>query len=413
MVPSQYNIVAPTYDGNAYILFNTKNQVCVILNENEHSQYLEMCEGKLEEGNLYNRLVELDVMTVDQKTELGSMRHAFEHNKFDSALLELHICPTLDFEREGDAFGFRREGVMGENVQEHLIDFIREQYLYQPFKLMKVEWLVVDVAEDAVFDTIKHLNTEFKGVADELDVEYRSSALMVGKDRKEGLEDLLAACGISEIIDAKTNQRCKHTVAQPSKNEDFVVDIRKGEVKDFFNQDSSCADLRGHTQGLSGNVDFSLAANLTNFDISKTNRESEFKKRAMALMEDFLAGNPTREDFEVFLTPLREYCGAAPERSYAIDELGNAYVCTRDLGCAEQVLFNLCEPVEQRRINMKLIAKYGIANPLNLNECSQCRVYPLCMGGCARVRVGDGKLTCIPQRFIIEEYLTEYSRILK
>ena len=46
MVPSQYNIVAPTYDGNAYILFNAKNQVCVILNENEHSEYLEMCEGE-------------------------------------------------------------------------------------------------------------------------------------------------------------------------------------------------------------------------------------------------------------------------------------------------------------------------------------------------------------------------------
>lgn len=405
-----YNVIASCYDGDGFILYNTKNQTCIALTKEEKQEYDAISQGRIGKGELFDRLYSLDLLSVDRKTELGSMRHAFERSKFENEILELQVYPTLDFQREGDVFGVRREGLMSQDVQDCLIDYVGEQFKSQPYRTLLVEW-VVPAADEQSLSVVERSNGAFQRFANEVDVEYIAMATIVGDVSCMDLQDRLMGCGISEIIPFNEARSCRHTVDQFVEGDDFVVDIAKGEIKDFFNQEEGL-DLSSGAEIVNENIDFSLSFNLTNFDLGKKDQMDLLKERGMKFLKEFLEEEPTKEDFESLLSPLSEYCDATPERSYAIDELGNAYVCSRDLGKEGHVLFSLCEPMDTRRINMKLIAKYGIANPLNLKECSQCNVYPLCMGGCARVRVGDEKLTCIPQRFVIQELLSEYSRVL-
>ena len=406
MVPSLYNIIAPTHDGQGHVLYNTDTTACILVDDAELAQYRAIVEGDVTEGDLFDTLDRLGFLVNDRQSELDFKRYEFERSKFENSVLEMLICPSLNFDRlEPNAFGSKREGIMAAAVQDAIVDFAREQHDHQPFTILKPVWVAADVQALSVVDG---LNERLGMLAQELGVDYWPSALLVTSDADGNLAREFRSRGIDHVESAAESERCLHCIEQPSENEDFVhliADSNGATAPDA----PGFTDLRPSGEGNLANVNFA-AAGLTNFAQATSLDEDVFVKRAHVLLDDFLNQSPTQEDFEEFLRPLRTYCNASVERSYAIDELGNAYGSTYDLGCEELVLFNVCEPMETRTINMKLMAKRGIANPLDLEECANCRVYPLCCGGCERVRMDEGALTCVPQRYIIEDYLTAYSR---
>lgn len=414
MKPSLYNIFAPHCSGEGKILFNSKTGVCVVLSDDELAQYHQIEEGSLDEGQLYDRLAELGFLVANTQAELDFLRYQFEKHKFDNTLLQLSIAPSLDTANTESVFSSARPGLMSQEVQDATVAYVREQCICQPFKILRLRWLLVDAV--ASLDVICALNPRIAEVCAEYGVDFHPSVLLVGDIKPDQVREPLAQAGVNDISTVRELQACLHDVAQPSENEDFVQAIAQCASGEAFDL-GACVDLRqgdAKCDGGASSLSIGDMGSMTNFvslDTKKTS-SAQYKERALALLDEFLASSPSKEDFERYLNPLRTYCEAFAERSYALDELGNAYECSFDLGRDDLVLFNVCEPLCDRVINRKRIAKYGNANPLDLKECASCRVFPLCQGGCARVRIDENLLTCIPQRFIVEELLTAYSRVL-
>ena len=380
MKASRYNVIAPSYDGTGAILFNTATAACILLDGDERAEYDAIVKGDVEDGPLVNELARQRFLVEDQLAELSYMHHVYKRSKFDTGMLELHICPALGQDpATNKVYECVREGVMSPAVQEALQAFVRDHYTRSPFQVLKVVW-VLDTQLDGL-DVVKGLGEAFQALIGQLGAEYRASALVAGDSDTAELAKCLDGCALESIQSTADYQHCLHAQGAASANEDFLaVATPLGDAPEPA--DTTLAD------------------------------DPVLHERALALLAQNNPEDMSREDFESFLAPLRRYCAATTEYAWAIDELGNAYTTTRDLGKADRVLFNVCEPSETRAINRKLIAAYGLETPLDTQECASCRVFPLCMGGCAQVRVEQQMLTCIPLRYAIEEYLTAYSRVL-
>lgn len=82
-------------------------------------------------------------------------------------------------------------------------------------------------------------------------------------------------------------------------------------------------------------------------------------------------------------------CSATVENSYIIDPQGNLYKCWNDIGREEYCIGNVADGIK----NNNLIAKYVIgSDKYNDLSCLNCKLFPICEGGCNRHRIDNREL---------------------
>jgi len=84
------------------------------------------------------------------------------------------------------------------------------------------------------------------------------------------------------------------------------------------------------------------------------------------------------------------YCNAYSKNAIIIDPLGNCYYCTGDMGRKERRIGFINE--SGKLIYTKKRGEYLSLNPFNNHECINCNVLPLCMGGCFKLPIENGKI---------------------
>lgn len=94
------------------------------------------------------------------------------------------------------------------------------------------------------------------------------------------------------------------------------------------------------------------------------------------------------------IDPLRErfgigICGAVSLNSFVVDPLGNLYKCWDDIGITDEIVGSIYDPPELT----SNIIKWLSYNPQH-EGCSECSVFPICMGGCPRLIVHDKEPLC-------------------
>ena len=105
------------------------------------------------------------------------------------------------------------------------------------------------------------------------------------------------------------------------------------------------------------------------------------------------------------------YCMAQYPHGYVVDELGNLYKCSESVGRDEYVVGNVRdfglgkEPGEGVAV---LDAFFETLFPEQDKECMECKVFPLCLGGCPLKRV-QKKRECWPMKnnpddFVLAQY---------
>jgi uncharacterized protein len=72
------------------------------------------------------------------------------------------------------------------------------------------------------------------------------------------------------------------------------------------------------------------------------------------------------------------------ENCYAIDPSGNIYKCIEHLGNEQYAMGNILN----KNISVLKIAKsFFEENPFDDEECSNCKIFPICGGGCPLDRI--------------------------
>ena len=89
------------------------------------------------------------------------------------------------------------------------------------------------------------------------------------------------------------------------------------------------------------------------------------------------------------------YCGADSICTFVIDHEGYKYKCWNEVGCIEQSVGNiLWETTEYTDDMISRDIKYMTHYPWEREECRNCEVLPICMGGCPFDYVENHKLSC-------------------
>ena len=430
MKASVYNVLAPCQDGVNSILYNTASQACAILEPEEVMQYQDCIENDAPaDGDFLGALEEMGLLVKNPQAEIDYMRYDFEKYRYNDRVFELYICTTLDCNLNCIyCFENKRKGKMTFETADAIYSFVLEEYENQPYQELKINWYGGEPL--LAMDIIEYLSEKFLAFTEEKGLEYIATIITNGVLANEEIQNKLKKYRVWCVMATADGIGCMHDRTRPARNgeptydtimeniegfldKDFAIDFRC--VVDGKNCDSCLERAKKFAHRDNINVVFNQLRNLTDFD-EKDPRASEIQEvspeeHAKIALREFLNRDPNADDFKHMLRPLPVHCIANIDRGYVLDELGNAYKCTSMPGTDEFIMFNVCEPVESRKIDQELIAKCNVANPMD-DICRNCVVYPICKGGCSRTRIHQGFCNCSHFKYTIEDYLTAYSAVL-
>ena len=433
MKPSVYNVTAPSYDGEGVVLYNTLSQACVLLDSHEAQLYEALaCGGDANpqddgKSTFVDALASMGFVSENPDEDVAYMRYKYQKHKYNSRVFELYICPTLDCNFSCIyCYEHKRKGKMTLEVADAIMRFVEEQFDAEPFQELKIVWYGGEPLLG--FDIIEYLSERFITFTDDHGLEYRASIITNGVLATDEVQRRLAELKVWCVMATADGQGPIHDRTRPARNGKPTYDIIMKHIQGFIdkgfsidfrcilekNNVDSCIELAGKLVANENvNIHFNQMRDMTGFQQEHPGVVCtlSLEEHAQAVLDEFLRRNPSKEDFKKYLTPLPVACPAAIDRAYTIDELGNVYACTSVPGMDEYVLFSVMEPPEDRSLNLEKLAMYGNASPFKNDECRECRVFPLCQGGCTRCRM-EGRLECAPFKHNIEDLLTEYSRFL-
>lgn len=104
------------------------------------------------------------------------------------------------------------------------------------------------------------------------------------------------------------------------------------------------------------------------------------------------------------------YCMADKENSYAITPAGALVKCWNEISNPDAAVSHLLKPTNGKM--KKNVARWNTRNPFDL-ECAECRLLPICMGGCPYLYQRTGQLQCHNWKYHLKESLCFYFYLKK
>lgn len=99
------------------------------------------------------------------------------------------------------------------------------------------------------------------------------------------------------------------------------------------------------------------------------------------------------------------YCCADSTSAYVIDPKGYMYKCWNDIGNTERSVGNVlnCEEMTERNLNVN--AEYILWSPFEFEKCVECKMLPMCMGGCPYNGIASGIPECENWKYSLRDTL--------
>lgn len=96
------------------------------------------------------------------------------------------------------------------------------------------------------------------------------------------------------------------------------------------------------------------------------------------------------------------YCGADAINAYVVGADGRIYKCWNDIGMEDKCIGEI--PLSGIEKNIELYMNYLLYDPTQDNRCIECKLLPVCMGGCPNRRLLSME-NCSHTKYVLEEYL--------
>ncbi|MCX6088889.1 MAG: radical SAM protein [Candidatus Atribacteria bacterium] len=345
---------------------------------------------------LFIQLWQTKVIVCDREEEdllnIMALRQLF--SQFDTSVLGLTIIPTTGcnftcpycYER------FKRPMVMGEEVEEAIIDFIQR---FGKIRYLNINWFGGEPL--LAFDRIGHLTEKIQALNIPFQASMPTNGYLLGKEVVDRLDELKIN-KIQVTIDGNEdthNTRRKHVENGDSyqvimSNLRYLVDHWDGHLNLRVNIDSSNRNQFVETyHDLSqkfGQKKINVYPGIvndspsTNPDINcQFNREEEIGFYLELYQKHGIQVSSFYPD------PNHFGCMATRRNGYIIGPEGELYNCFHDLGDADMVVGHL---LGNQSWNLTLLSRYMVGvSPSTDPECVQCFYRPVCDGGCAQQRL--------------------------
>ncbi|MEO0128578.1 MAG: radical SAM protein [candidate division WOR-3 bacterium] len=111
-------------------------------------------------------------------------------------------------------------------------------------------------------------------------------------------------------------------------------------------------------------------------------------------------------NFDIYPKLVGSNCIADRINAYVIAPDGLLYKCWNDVGIIAESIGFITD--DGKIVHNHNIVKWLAYDPFNIKECQECKIFPLCGGGCAYKRLNSKGNLCVSWKYNIEEFLKLY-----
>lgn len=416
MKESYYNFFYDIENESQMLAYNSRTNALALINKEDKEKIPLIVDGNTDsvDKKLIEDLKYGGFLIDDDLDELKLLRYNQQVARFDSSSLGLTIAPTMGcnfdciycYEHDHDDFT-----KMGQDVQDAIVKLLESQK--ETLNRFNVTWYGGEPL--LAFDVIEKLSERFISICNSNNITYDAGIITNGylltnekAKRMKGLKInsiQVTIDGPEDIHDERRYLKGKKPTFQkiinnlkelpddaPSIalriNTDEKNSSRVSEIIQILTVNGLLKKVHpylGYVEATNNEYNQNLCLSFRQF----TKVESEFNlKLHQKNMQKYpeLRGN---------------YCTADKMNSLVIAPNGDICKCWSDIGLKEYQIGNVKTGIQ----HYKMLLEYSLYDSTQDEECKNCKLLPICMGGCPRRRLDGMAERCSSYKYTLEKEL--------
>lgn len=419
MRTSKYNIKKRLND-KEWILYNSlSNTLAVIENKQmdllESKNYDELIKV---DNDLSKKLVRGGYVIEDDFDENVFLDYKLQESRYDKTVLALTIAPTLDcnfrcsYCYEKNKY---KNIVMTNDTAHSIVEFVAARA--NTLSELLITWYGGEPL--LALNVVEKISNELRDICEKNNIAFDFTIVTNGFLLTKKNAERLQRIGIKTVQITLDGTEEKHNEKRPLKNGgatfktiiNNLVEVTKyfDEIYIRVNCDEENMDdyknLYFYIKSLNIEKIIMYAAPIRDYEgcysCGKCFVKKSFKEKEYDIYKSF-----GEKDFEKFIR--RKYptvtwnaCGADSVNSIVVSADGDLYKCWSDIGNHERSFGNINKIEDLNVMNQIFYFK----NPKDNAECYECRMYPICLGGCPYERSIGKTDVCEYSEEILVKYL--------
>ncbi len=428
MKKSRFNHIVTLDDGTALIYNCLTGALAEIESEQlAHVRRLLEFPGNKDSAadpELLENLTEGGYLVTDETDEVADLWAESRSRRQQLGTLALTIAPTLACNFACDYCFISQSSVrMNESTQQSLIDYVDNRL--DGIARLRISWFGGEPT--LCFPTIEKVQAELNELTSRRQVEIGpismvSNGYLLNRQMARRMKSLgfgrvqITLDGPEEVHDSRRKlHNGKGTFRQILANLEEITDLLKVRLRVNLDRDNLKSAIEVvrilERHKILPKVSVTFAQVQTTSDVCASIRgrcfnEEEFSGGLIELYQQLIeqgiyqVENPKSFD--------AVFCGALTENCIAVSPTGHLFRCRDSLSLDPEKstgdIFGT-PPTEAQRRNLQ---KFQLWDPFEFDECRECNILPICLGGCPLQSRDDSKKqkgTCSPWKHNLEEML--------
>ena len=411
---SEYNIVGEN-NGVAYIV-NTLSGALIRLDKETYEalklQNMDILSEQ-QQTTLKNCGMLIDE-NIDEKRVMRAAYSAYCHGRKS---LNVIACPTLDCNFACPyCFEERQKGFMSAEVENALLLYV-EKLLIHGYEQLNFEWFGGEpLLYPNLVDRVSH---KIIKLCEKYRAEHTFSITTNGYCVDEAVLSVLSEIRFKEVRITLDGNRESHDTRRVLRNGQGTFDVIVSNIKKISERGIQ-VKVRVNIDKQNPEAFFQVKKELDGIENlfiypatvveEPTQGESQKAKcYAMSEYEDFHQTMYHTYGFKPSYEGIFQKgvcsCMAEHDESCVIDHNGYVYKCVNDVGHPEWAICNVLDSGEKR--SAVAVSKYLGRDPLTETPCNDCKLLPICYGGCVYELMRHKTHDCARVKYLFEDIVAE------
>ena len=420
MKVSNYNFFIKRGTGiKDYIAYNSRTNALALVSE-EQFEAVKNFEntGKMIENTDFLEELKIGGFVINTEiNELEQIKFKMLRQRFRTDVLSLIIAPTSDCNFRC-IYCYEKDSIkhppMSLEVQDSIVDFVKQKS--KTIKRLRVTWYGGEPM--LCFEIIKKLSFEMIEICRENNIDYAAGIVTNGyfltpENCKEFID--LKIMSMQITLDGDKEYHDSRRILKDGRgsfdkiihNLQTIKGILPYKISIRINVDRENEKAIAHFLELLkkeeiDNVVIPYLAMVKSINNCYSGDLCYSSKEFASIYYDFELKKNSDRKLKGYPTLKYNFCCADMINAFVIDSDGNIYKCWDDIGIYERSVGSLMDKEKKKSL---ALMQYMMYDPTQDSECKECKILPICMGGCHSCRI-QGNDRCDYLKDYLEVYLT-------
>ena len=421
---SDYNFIYDDLGKDQIVMYNAFTGALAVVKEKQYKQFTDYLDtGKeIEDKEFLDNALKCGYLVSENVDERFLIKMRMMSGRFNNRILALTIAPTMAcnfrcvycFEQ-----GHYGNELMDEATQNNIIEFVKKRI--SGIDKLVISWFGGEPLLG--MPVIEQMSNRLMDLCLEHNVQYGAGIVTNGYLLTRDIAQKLKECKVQSAQITVDGPKQIHDKRRPLINGKGTYDVIMENLKEIdgllpvnlrINVDAdnfSVANevvqyIKEHNMLTYVRPYLALVIPYNGvYESGKCLSEEVYSKYNL----QFLLDNdlPLRV---IYPKPRGNYCVADLANGWVIDDKGYMYKCWNDIGMTEKAIgnINLGDNFIQ---NTHYLSTYSSFDPYIDDYCKDCKILPVCLGGCPNTRAERG-IMCDQIKFYLQDYLMQCTKIM-